>query len=266
MDYLEINRESWNKRTLVHVDSEFYDNKSFIAGRSSLNPFELELLGDVKGKSILHLQCHFGQDSISLARTGADVTAVDLSDEAISKAKELALETKTEVDFVCCDVYSAKDHVKKQFDIVFCSYGTIGWLPDLEKWAGVVEHMLKPGGKVILVEFHPVVWMFDDDFKELGYSYFNVGPIIETSSGTYTDNDAPIKQEYVTWNHPLEEVIGSLLRSGLSLQNFKEYDYSPYNCFKHTIEFEPGKFRIEHCKNHLPMVYSVVFEKGTRNK
>ncbi len=261
MDYLDVNKNSWNKRTTVHVDSEFYDNKSFIAGRSSLNSIELDLLPNILGKSVLHLQCHFGQDSISFARMGAHVTAVDFSDLAIEKGRELAELTNTKVDFICCDVYSIDQHLTKKYDLIFCSYGTIGWLPDLRKWAGLINQFLNPRGKFIIVEFHPVVWMFDDDFKAVKYNYFSDGPIVETSAGSYTDKEAPITQEYITWNHALEEVLGSLLDVGLRIKSFKEYDYSPYNCFNHTIEFEPGKFRIEHCKNRLPMVYSIVVEK-----
>ncbi|MFK7786603.1 MAG: class I SAM-dependent methyltransferase, partial [Crocinitomicaceae bacterium] len=163
-DYLEKNKLSWNRRTEVHVDSEFYDNESFINGRSSLNSIELELLGDLAGKKILHLQCHFGQDTISLSRMGAEVVGIDLSDEAIRTAQKLATKTGQSTKFVCCDVYDLPNHLTEKFDIVFTSYGTIGWLPDLDKWANVVQHFLRPGGEFIFAEFHPVVWMFDDDF------------------------------------------------------------------------------------------------------
>lgn len=219
---------------------------------------ELNLLGDVNGKSILHLQCHFGQDTLSLARMGADATGVDLSDNAIYNATLLAEKAKLKADFICCDVYSLPQHLEKQFDIVFTSYGTIGWLPDLDKWAKIVSHYLKPGGKFIFAEFHPVVWMFDDDFTKVGYNYFNAGPIIETESGTYADRDAPIHKEYVGWNHPTGEVLTSLLQNGLRLLSYEEFDYSHYNCFKHTEEFEPGKFRIKHLENKIPMMFALV--------
>src|SRR5437868_117554 len=138
-NYLNINRESWNKRTEVHVGSEFYDLEGFLNGNTSLNSIELGLLGNIKGKSILHLQCHFGQDTISLARLGADVTGVDLSDRSIEKAVEIAAQTNSGATFICCDIYDLPRHLDKKFDIVFTSYGTIIWLPDLDKWAKLIS-------------------------------------------------------------------------------------------------------------------------------
>lgn len=234
---------------------------SFLSGKSSLNSIELALLGDLKGKTILHLQCHFGQDTISLSRLGADVTGVDLSDKAIENAVRIAKEMGAEVRFICCDIYDLPAHLEQQFDIVFTSYGTIGWLPDLDRWAGIVSRYLKPGGKFVFVEFHPVVWMFDDAFEKIGYRYFNSGAIVETESGTYADKTADITQTYVMWNHGLGEVISSLLQNGMELNALEEYDYSPYNCFQKTVEIAPGKYRIAHLDDKIPMVYSVVATK-----
>jgi len=261
-DYLEINRQSWNNRTDTHLTSDFYDLDGFLKGNTSLNSIELDLLGDIKGKSVLHLQCHFGQDTMSLARLGADATGIDLSDKAIESAKQIAKDSGTDVKFICSDVYDLPNHLHQQFDIVYTSYGTIGWLPDLDRWAKVIARFLKPGGKFVFVEFHPVVWMFDNDFEKVFYRYFNSGAIIETESGTYADKTADIIQEYVTWNHGLSEVINSLIQNGLEINSLDEYDYSPYNCFNKTIEFEPKKFRIEHLGDKIPMVYSVVATKN----
>lgn len=262
-NYLDINRKSWNEKTQVHVDSDFYDMKSFLAGETSLNSIELDLLGDIKGKRILHLQCHFGQDTISLAKLGASVTGVDLSDAAIAKARELATQMDADVSFICCDIYDLPNHLDEQFDYVFSSYGTITWLPDLDKWAKLISSFLKPGGKFVFVEFHPVVWMFDDNFEKIGYNYFNDGAIIESESGTYADRSAEMRPENVTWNHSMSEVIGSLIAAGLNLQSFNEFDYSPYNCFNKTIELAPRKYRIEHLGNKIPMVYALVAKKPT---
>lgn len=260
-DYIALNKDSWNRRTEYHVKSEFYDMDNFLNGSSSLNPFELALLGDLNGKSVLHLQCHFGQDSISLSRMGANVVGVDLSDKAIDTAKQIALQTNSSAQFICCDIYDLPQHLDQQFDILFTSYGTIGWLPDLNKWAGIISKHLKPGGQFVFVEFHPVVWMFDNDFEKVGYNYFNTGALIETETGTYADREADLEQEYVCWNHSLSEVMGSLIQNDLTIRSFEEYDYSPYNCFRHTIEFEPKKYRIAHLDNKIPMVYSLVATK-----
>lgn len=260
-DYISINRQTWNKKAEVHIASEFYDVAGFLAGKSSLNAVELELLGNVTGKKILHLQCHFGQDSLSLSRLGARVTGVDLSDKAIDMAKSLNEKLGLDAQFICCDIYDLPAHLDEKFDIVFTSYGTIGWLPDLTQWANVVSHFLKPEGKFIMADFHPVVWMFDNDFKQVFYSYFNQEPIIENEPGTYADRNAPIKTETISWNHPTSEVLNALIQSGLAINSFDEYDYSPYNCFNETEEFEKGKFRIRHLGNRIPMVFAVTATK-----
>ncbi|MCX6186596.1 MAG: class I SAM-dependent methyltransferase [Bacteroidetes bacterium] len=261
IDYLSINKQSWNKRTETHLTSEFYDVIGFLKGNTSLNTIELDLLGDIKGKSVLHLQCHFGQDTISLQRLGASVTGIDLSDQSILSANELASKAGVFPSFICCDLYDLPNHLNQQFDVVFTSYGTIGWLPDLDKWAAIVSRFLKPNGQFVFAEFHPVVWMFDDDFKNIGYNYFNTGAIIETENGTYADRDAAFTQEYVCWNHSMSEVVNSLIKSGLEINSLNEFDYSPYNCFRETIEIEPKKYRIKHLDNKIPMVYAIVATK-----
>ncbi|WP_211196185.1 bifunctional 2-polyprenyl-6-hydroxyphenol methylase/3-demethylubiquinol 3-O-methyltransferase UbiG [Flavobacterium sp. H122] len=261
LNYLEINKKTWNEKTEVHVTSEFYANEDFLNGKSSLKDIELSLLGDISGKKILHLQCHFGQDTLSFARMGAHATGADLSDKAIAKAREFSTLLNLDADFICCDIYDLPNHLKDRFDIVFTSYGTIGWLPDLNKWAKVVSHFLKPQGKFVFVEFHPVVWMFDNDFKEVNYNYFNAAPIIEEETGTYADKKASIETKTITWNHPTSEVLNTLIQNGLEINSFDEYDYSPYNCFNKTEEFEKGKFRIKHLENKIPMVFSLTATK-----
>lgn len=260
-DYITINRQSWNNRTDTHVNSLFYDLSGFMKGKSSLNDIELSLLGDIKDKSILHLQCHFGQDTISLSRLGAVATGVDLSDKAIEYAKKIATDLNTNTRFICCNIYDLPEYLNEQFDIVYTSYGTIGWLPDLDAWAAIISKFLKPGGKFVFVEFHAVVWMFDDNFESIAYNYFNSGPIFETENGTYANRDAEITQKSVMWNHSLSEVFSSLMNHKLQISSFNEYDYSPYNCFLKTIEPEPGKFRISHLGEKIPMLFSIVAEK-----
>lgn len=257
LNYIEKNKAAWNSRTDHHINSTFYDVEDFLKGESSLNEIELKLLGNIAGKNILHLQCHFGQDSISLARLGAAVTGVDLSDNAITIAIDLAKKTNAAATFICCDIYDLPKQLDKKFDIVFTSYGTIGWFPDLDKWAAIISSSLKPGGKFIFAEFHPVVWMFDNDFEKIAYTYAKSDPIIEVEEGTYADRTAPITTEMITWNHSISEVMTSLIQQGLEINSFEEFDYSPYNCFNKTTEFEPGKFRIERFGNKIPMVYAL---------
>jgi len=260
-DYININKQVWNDKTEVHIASEFYDNDSFLKGKSTLNDIELALLGNVKGKKILHLQCHFGQDTMTLVRMGASAVGVDLSDKAVERATQFAQQLDLDTTFVCCDVYDAPNYIDEKFDIIFTSYGTIGWLPDLDNWAKVISHFLKPQGQFIMADFHPVVWMYDDNFKEVFYNYFNVEPIIEITSGTYAEKNADLEDKSVGWNHPISEILNSLLQSGLELNQFNEFDYSPYNCFNEMEEFETGKFRIKTFGNKIPMVYSILATK-----
>ena len=260
-NYIAINKKAWDDKTAHHTVSDFYDMPGFLAGRNTLNEIELALLGDVRGKTILHLQCHFGQDTLSLSRMGAIATGVDFSAEAVNKGRELNEQLGLDAKFICCDVYSLPDVLDEKFDIVFTSYGTIGWLPDVDKWAAVVSHFLKPGGKFVFAEFHPVVWMFDNDFTKVTYNYFKDDAIIEEESGTYAETGAHIRNETISWNHSMGEVLGALLKHGLAIEKFNEHDYSPYNCFSHLEEFAPGKFRVKHLGNNIPMVYSVLATK-----
>jgi SAM-dependent methyltransferase len=256
-DYIKTNKQTWNNKTAIHIESEFYNNKSFLEGKSTLNSIELSLLGDLNNKRILHLQCHFGQDTMTFSRLGAKATGIDFSDKAIEKARAFSEKLNLDTTFICCDIYDIPNHLDENFDIVFTSYGTIGWLPDIDKWAAVVSHFLKPKGRFIMADFHPVIWMFDNDFKKIFYSYFNIESIIEFESGTYADKNSKIETKTITWNHPTSEVLNALIQSGLEINSFNEYDYSPYNCFNQTEEFEKGKFRIKHLGNKIPMVFSI---------
>jgi SAM-dependent methyltransferase len=255
--YFEANKELWNHKTPVHAASAFYDLAAFKAGKSSLNPIELEEVGDVRGKSLLHLQCHFGQDTLSWARLGADATGVDFSDEAIRLARRLNEELQLPARFVCANVYDLPQHLEGSFDIVFTSYGVIGWLPDLERWAQVVAHFLRPGGVFHLVEFHPVVWMYDQGFEKITYSYFNTGPIAEQTNGTYADRSADLSHWEYGWNHSLSEIINALLRQGLRLEFLHEFPYSPYKCFNNLEQREDGNWRVKHLPDKLPMLFSL---------
>lgn len=255
--YFDANKQLWNQRTAVHKDSSFYNLAGFKAGENVLTPIELNELGDVKGKTMLHLQCHFGMDSLNWARLGAVVTGVDLSDEAIKEAKQLNNDLGMNATFICCNVYDLKEHLNEKFDIVFTSYGTIGWLPDLNKWAEIISCYLKPGGIFYMADFHPVLWMFDDEFTHFQYSYENSEVIITESEGTYTDRDADIMGKEYGWNHSISEILNALITNGLQIGHFNEFMYSPYACFRNTVEFEKGKWHIKGLEGKIPMVYSL---------
>lgn len=255
--YFEANREAWNKRTAVHIDSSFYDNDAFRAGKSSLNNTELEEMGNVNGKSLLHLQCHFGQDTLSWARLGATVTGIDLSDKAIDEARQLSKEINIPAEFICCNVYDTLEHINSKFDIVYTSYGTIGWLPDLDKWANVISNALKPGGIFYMADFHPVMWMWDNDFTRIQYAYHNESIITEEQSGTYADRDSDIHYREYSWNHSISEILNALIANGLTIKQFNEFNFSHYNCFNNTVQGDDGYWYIKGMEKKLPMMYSI---------
>lgn len=253
----EANKHLWNQRTAVHKNSAFYDLEEFKNGANVLTPIELKEIGDVRGKSLLHLQCHFGMDTMSFSRMGAKCTGIDLSDDAIKLAKEINTELNLDAKFVCCNVYDTSKYVKEQFDIVFTSYGTIGWLPDLDPWAKVIADRLKPGGFFYMAEFHPVVWMFDDDFTHIKYYYDNKELIVMEDQPTYTGDKNEIVGKEYSWNHSISEVLNALINAGLKIEFFNEHTFSPYSNFKNTVETETGKWHIKGMEGKIPMVYSL---------
>ena len=255
--YFEANKSSWNKRTAVHTKSAFYNVEAFKQGQTSLNATELLEVGDVHGKSLLHLQCHFGMDTLSWARQGAIVTGVDFSEAAIDYARALSNELEITAEFICCNVYDLPTHLTRQYDIVFTSYGVISWLPDLQRWASVIHKALKPGGMFYMAEFHPVVWMMDENFECIKYHYHNKEVIAETTTGTYADKDADITSQEFGWNHSLGEVINALIGHNLRLDYLHEYDFSYYNCFNNLVQQPDGRYTVKGIENKMPMMYSL---------
>lgn len=253
--YLKTNRDTWDKRTAIHTASRFYDVDGFLAGKSSLQAIERDILGEVDGKSLLHLQCHFGLDTLSWARLGAKVTGVDFSSAAINAAKKLARQSGLEAEFLCHDVLSLADQMRSEFDIVFSSYGVLCWLPELHSWAQNVARCLRPGGRFLLVEFHPVYDIF------AGYPYFHCPePVVETET-TYTENAGDETATVACWSYPMATVISALLEQNLRLLDAQEYPYSPYDCFEGMEERQPGQFFLQHKGQDLPLLYSLLWEK-----
>lgn len=242
-DWLQRNRELWDTSTRAHLGSRFYDVEGFRAGRDSLNPPEIEALGELEGQRVLHLQCHFGMDTLSLARRGAVATGVDLSGAAIRAARELNGDLGLGATFVESDLYGLPDRLDAQFDLVFTSYGALGWLPDLERWAQVVHHFLAPGGRLLVVEFHPGLYLYDHESGALAYSWFNDGePHVEDEEASYTGEALDGRVQSVTWSHALSDLFGPLLRRGYTIEDFTEFDWSPYDCLPNMRERAPGEF------------------------
>jgi len=262
-NYFEVNKATWNQKVNIHAKSEMYKMEEFKAGETSLMPYELNALGDVNGKSLLHLQCHFGQDTMSFSRIGADCVGVDLSDEAIKLARSLNQELNLNAEFVCCNVLDTSKYISKIFDIVYTSYGTIGWLPDLKPWAKIIAERLKVGGTFYIVEFHPILWMFDyvEGQPKMTYHYNQDEVIYEEYEGTYADNSSKMVSKEYGWNHGLSEVVNALIEAGLQIDYLNEYDESPYDVFPDLVKLDNGMYKM---KNQLfPMLFEI---KATKVK
>ena len=242
----DTNKETWNQKVMVHADSEFYALEAFKAGASSLNSFELDALGDVRGNSLLHLQCHFGQDTLSWQRLGAKCTGVDISEAGVELAEQLNKELGLDAKFVCCNVLDASEHINQTFDIVFTSYGTIGWLPDLQPWANMISERLKPGGTFYIIDFHPIAWMYDYTVSPpvMKYGYQQKEVIYDEYEGTYANSDSKIVSKEYGWNHSLGDVVSSLANAGLRIVSLKEFDESPYDVFPGLVKNETGHYSL----------------------
>ena len=262
-EFTETNRRHWDEITPVHVASEFYDVRSFKAGKSKLKPVELEELGDVRGNSLLHLQCHFGLDTLSWAREGAVVTGIDFSEPAIEAAGALAAETGIDARFLVSDIYALPENLSGQFDIVCTSYGVLGWLPDIGRWAEIAAHFVRPGGMFYLAEFHPVSQIFDDapDVTDLRvrYPYFPLEePLRFDDLGTYTDRAAQFKNSTTNeWPHPVSEVLTSLIDAGLRIEFLHEFPHTSFQFVPLMEAVDDKTFRLTKHDGSVPLVYSI---------
>lgn len=261
--YFKTNESLWNQKVDYHTQSEFYQLEAFKKGEyQPLRPIELEGLSDIKGKKMLHLQCHFGQDSLAWSRLGAKVTGVDFSEKAIAQARHLNAELQLDAQFVCSNVLETRQHLQDTFDVVFTSYGVIGWLPELQSWAKTISESLHKGGVFYMVEFHPVLMTMDFDLHEQRYAYFNQNaPDLEIVQGTYADKNADIEHQEFTWSHSLSEIITPLLREGLVLETFNEYPYSNWNCFSNMKEVAPDQFVYQGFQRPMPHLFELKMRK-----
>lgn len=248
MDYLQTNKNAWDRRTPIHIDSKMYDVAGFITGKSSLNSIELEALPSLRDKQLIHLQCHFGLDTLSLERLGAKVTGVDFSSVAIDKAKAISAQLQSPAQFHCCDVYETHTQVADDFDIVFTSYGVLEWLPSVQRWAEEVGRLLRPGGELYLFEFNPDVEESPKDGE----------PLVVCES-TYTENAGDSKETLCVWHHAVDEVLYSLTEQGLEILEHRTYPYSPYNCFPDLEQREHGRYYPTESNDY--MVYFVRAKK-----
>ena len=263
-EYLEANRRHWDEVVPVHVASEMYDVASFKAGKSKLKPIEREELGEVRGKTLLHLQCHFGLDTLSWAREGAIVTGIDFSAPALAAARALAAECGIDARFIVSNIYDLPGTLNGEFDIVFTSYGALNWLPDIRRWAEVAALFVRPGGTFYVAEFHPMVGIFDDgeDVTELRvrWPYFPTEePLRWEGYGDYADRKAKLEHDVTyEWPHPPSEVVSALIDAGLRLEFFHEFSVTPHAQLPSLMEpVDDMMSRLTKYDGSVPLVYSI---------
>ncbi len=255
-----LNKAYWDERVPIHLRGSFYDVAGFRAGRLSLTPDQIGDLAPVAGKRLVHLQCHFGLDTLSWARLGAEVTGLDFSPAAIAAARQLAGETGLTARFVEADLYDAPRALRSSYDIVYTGIGALCWLPDMARWAAVVAELLAPGGELYLVEFHPTEWILDDaDPFTIRHPYFTPAPGHQQSeTGSYADRLAPTEaNETRQWNHPLGEVVTSLIKAGLRLTELRESDATVLQRWPMLEPQADGRFRLPAHLPSLPLMYTL---------
>jgi SAM-dependent methyltransferase len=265
-DYRTFNRANWDERAPAHAASADYALDLFRSDPTHLSDvvrFDLPLLGDVAGLDGVHLQCHIGTDTISLARRGARMTGLDFSPASLAEARRLVAETGSDVEFVEADVYDAVTVLGAgRFDLVFTGVGALCWLPDIGRWGRVVGDLLRPGGRLFIRESHPVLWSLDDrqDGLVIGYPYFETAePLVFDEPGTYVETDVEFTQTLThEWNHGLGEIVAALLEAGLEITGLVEHRSVPYEALPGQMEqIGGGEWRVRDRPERLPHSYTL---------
>jgi SAM-dependent methyltransferase len=265
-DYIAVNMANWDERAPAHAASAGYGFDRFIAEPAHLSgvvQFDRPRLGDLTGRRGVHLQCHIGTDTLSLARLGARMSGLDFSAPALAAARKLAASTGTDIDYHEASLYDAVDVFGiEPFDFVYTGVGALCWLPDVAKWAGVVADLLRPGGRLFIREGHPMLRALDEKAAEptLGYSYFELAePLVYSESGTYVETDAEFEHAVThSWNHGLGEVITALMAAGLRLTQFVEHDSVPWDALPgHMVCDDAGEWRLSTEPERLAASYTI---------
>lgn len=260
---MRVNRRRWNEVVAIHASAPSYDLEGFRRGRLSLHSLERDEVGPVRGRRLLHLQCHFGLDTLSWARLGADVTGVDYSPAAIGLARSLAAELHIPATFVESNLYRLRRSLRGKFDIVYVSYGAINWLPDLRKWAQIIASYLQPGGAFYMVEGHPAAGVFDDERKagplHVIRPYFpGAAPTRFVTPGDYADFTAKVRNKVTyEWGHPIGEVVSELARAGLRIEFLHEFPFCAWRAFPFMKKGKDGWWRMPAGMPSLPLMFSV---------
>lgn len=261
-DGLAANRALWDARAKAHgttTDDVFYDVDSFLAGRQTLHGIERELAGDVAGRDVLHLQCHFGMDTLSWARLGARVTGVDFSPAAIARARELAGRAALAAEFIEADTQDLPSGLAGRFDLVIATYGVLCWIGDLDAWMRGAATALRPGGTLVLVDLHPAFQTLAS-YEPLvaDWPYGGGQPQRETVTGTYADPDLPMAaREVVQYPHSVGEIVTAAAGAGLVVDRLTEHTEAAFDARRILPQGPDGTYRFPFGDTHLPVLYSL---------
>lgn len=264
-DQRAANLANWNDRVAAHLASPGYDVEGFIANPNRVSKavrLDREELGDVRGRSLLHLQCHIGLDTLSWARLGAQVTGLDFSPPAIDAAQAIGRRAQVPAEFVLADVYEAPEVLGETFDVVYASEGVLCWLPDVAAWARVLYRLTRPSGTAYIRDGHPISHALNHDYPDGRLEF--VGPYFEGPAlrydepGTYVESDVPIEHTVnYEWDHGLGEIVNAFIQAGFRIESLREYAVSAYRALPHMVEGRDGWWRLEDRPDQLPSMFSV---------
>ena len=261
--YIAENIKYWNELADIHFDSPFYDVEGVLKGNDTLSSIDTEILGNVNRRSLLHLQCHFGLDTISWARRGAIATGVDISPRAIELAHQLANKTGISVDFLCCDVSQLSKFLKVKFDIVWAVEGIFAWIPNLKHWMKEVANSLLPEGILYLRDFHPIAEVFANEelSPRICRSYFSSIRCVKSSdeSGTYAELHTNLRQPiHYEWQYSISDIVNALLQSGFIILQFQEYPFCSYRSHKFLVKEAEGRWVFPIGCGSIPLMFSIL--------
>ena len=259
------NRDNWDDRVPIHWESPVYDVAGFIADPARLSDvvaFDAPLVGDVRGRRLLHLQCHMGKDTLSWARLGAEATGVDFSEPAIAAARRLSVESGTPGRFVVAELYDSPQVLPETFDVVYTGVGALNWLPDIRRWAQVVAGFLSPGGLFYIREAHPVLWSLDwhdEGALVVRHPYFETAdPVVDDDPSTYAGPGTVEHARTYEWNHGLGEIMSALIDADLAITGFREHRDCEWQGLPQMLRGDDGWWRLpEGQRDLVPVMYSL---------